>query len=103
MLNDNYVNSILIKHCFSTESQTTGKHLSPQTPILNFINCISDTFTHSILSYFSFSLIPQTYQREYRLLQNNVRTVKPEINGISVFVLFYGIHGTQFMPGTQEV
>lgn len=94
-------------HCnkalFSTESQTTGRHLSPQTPILNIINCISDTFTHSILSYSSFSLIPQTYQRECRLLQNNVRTVKPEIYGIRVFVLFCDIHGTQFMPGTQEV
>lgn len=86
------------------ESNQREKYLSPQAPNPYYYKTVSQT---SLLStsflYFSFSLIPQTYYREYRLIQNNGRTVKPKINGSRVFVLFYDIHGTRCMPGTQGV
>lgn len=86
------------------ESNQREKYLSSQAPNPYYYKTVSQI---SLLStsflYFSFSLIPQTYYREYRLMQNNGRTVKPKINGSRVFVLFYDIHSTRCTPGTQGV
>lgn len=94
MLNDNYINSFLIKVLFlSCQRVKQWKNICLHRPLtLNIINSISDTLTLSILSLFFLLPYSCDLQQRIQMLQNNVRTVKPKVHGSRVFAPFCNLH-----------
>lgn len=90
MTNDNSINFVFITALiFNRQRVKQQKTIIFQGLLtLNIINSITEIFTLPSFLSFSFSFIPRSYSREYRLIQKGVGTVKLKVYRSRVFVLF---------------